>query len=75
MASYFSYIKAVATSAAEAERTAILAATKAATRPLLPTNTGVLVLLVARGVGAGVAALLAIIIGVFNSRRNIPLRV
>ena len=75
VASYFSYIRVVATSAAEAERTAVLAATKVATRPPLPTNTGALVLLVARGAGAGVAALLAIIVGVFNSRRNAPLRV
>ena len=53
----------------------MLAVTKAATRPLLPTNTGALVLLAARGAGAGVAVLLAIIVGVFNSRRNVPLRV
>ena len=75
MASCFSYIRVVATSAAKAERTAVLAATKAATKLLLPTNTGALVPLAARGAGAGVAALLAIIVGVFNSRRRAPLRV
>ena len=53
----------------------MLAATKAAIRLLLPTNTGVLALLVARGAGAGVAAPLAIIVGVFNSRYSVPLRV
>ena len=53
----------------------MLAATKAATRLLLPTNTGALAPLVARGAGAGVAALLAITVGVFNSRRSVPLRV
>ena len=53
----------------------MLVITKAATRLLLPTNTGVLVILVARGAGVGVAVLLAIIVGVFNSRRSAPLRV
>ena len=53
----------------------MLAATKAATRPLLPTNTGVPALPAARGAGAGVAAPLAIIIGVFNSKHSVPLRV
>ena len=75
MASYFSYIQVAATSTTKAERTAVLAVTKAATRPLPPTNTGALVPPVARGAGAGAAAPLAIIVGVFNSRRSVPLRV
>ena len=75
LASCFSYIRVIATSTTKAERTAILAATKAATRPLLPTNTRALVSLVARGTGVGAAAILAIIFRVFNSRRSIPLRI
>ena len=75
VASCFSYIQVVVTSAAEVERTAVLAATKAAIRPLLPTNTGALAPLAARGAGAGVAVPLAIIVRVFNSRRSVPLRV
>ena len=73
VASCFSYIRVVATSIAKAERTTVLAATKAATRPPPPTNTGVLAPLAARGAGAGAAVLLATTVGVFNSRRSAPL--